>query len=124
MGGNGRVEETAKEHLANLIQAAVERILERVNRTLRVVPPELSSREAARYIGVSVDTLRVFQKLGLIRYRDASPPGSGKRLYRYPVADLDRLMEQGYRRDTPRPVKAPTHRRQPVQPQGYEHLDL
>lgn len=73
---------------------------------------------------MSVDTLNVLRKRGLIRYRDASPPGSGKPRYRYPVADLDRLMQEGYRRDHPRPAKAPAPRRKPAEKQSYEHLDL
>lgn len=89
-----------------------------------VVPPELSRREAAAYLGVSIETLLEFQRAGLLRYRNASPPGSGKPRYRYPVADLDRLMQQGYRRDQPPPRNVPARRRKQVHPQTYEHLDL
>jgi hypothetical protein len=121
---NSTVEQTAKESLASLVNNAVERIVEHIDRKQRVVPPELSRQEAARYIGVSVDTLKTYQELGLIRYRNASPPGSGSPRYRYPLADLNRLMEQGYRRDAPRPAKSPLRRRKQVQPESYEHLDL
>jgi predicted ArsR family transcriptional regulator len=103
--------------------------LERIERLLterrdRVTPPELSRREAARYLGVSIDTLIELQAAGLVRYRNASPPGSGKPRYRYPVADLDSLMRQGYRRDPPRAAKAPSRRQKRPRPQTYEHLDL
>jgi hypothetical protein len=91
---------------------------------VKLTPPELPRREAARYLGVSVETLTQLQKVGLVRYRNASPPGSGKPRYRYPVEDLDRLMRQGYRRDLPRSAKAPTRHRKQVEPQTYEHLDL
>jgi hypothetical protein len=90
----------------------------------KVTPPELSRQEAAAYLGVSVETLLQFHQAGLVRYRNASPPGSGKPRYRYPVADLDRLMQQGYRRDLPPPAKAPRLRRQQPPPQTCEHLDL
>jgi hypothetical protein len=103
--------------------------LERIERLLakgeqRVVPPELSRRDAARYLGVSVETLKELQEAGLFRYRNASPPGSGKPRYRYPVEDLDRFMRQGYCRDRPKPAVPPGHRRKQVQPRTYEHLDL
>jgi hypothetical protein len=90
----------------------------------QVKPPELSHREAAQYIGVSGDTLTKFRQRGFIGYRNASPPGSGKPLYRYLVADLDRFMREGYRRNLPRSAKTPVHRRKQTQPQTYEHLDL
>jgi hypothetical protein len=92
-------------------------------RESKVVPPELSRRDAARYLGVSVETLKELQQAGLFRYRNASPPGSGKPRYRYPIEDLDRFMRQGYCRDRPRPVP-PRRRRKQVQPRTYEHLDL
>jgi hypothetical protein len=92
----------------------------------QVKPPELPHPEAARYIGVGVDTLTKLRDSGLIRYRNASPPGSGKPRYRYMVADLDRFMQEGYRRNLPRPAKAPAPARhsKKTQPQNYEHLDL
>ena len=89
-----------------------------------VAPPELSRQEAARYLGVSVETFLEFQREGLLRYRNASPPGSGKPRYRYPVVDLDQLMQQDYRRDVPRSKKSSTRRRNQSKPQTYEHLDL
>ena len=111
------------------VVALLEDIIERLDRLdsvqqQRVVPPELSSREAAQYIGVDVDTLHDIRKRGLVLYRNASPPGSGKPRYRFPVADLDRFMQQSYRRDLPRPAKAPARHRKQAQPQNYEHLDL
>lgn len=90
----------------------------------RPAPSELSRRDAARYLGISVETLLEFQRGGLLRYRNASPPGSGKPRYRYPVEDLDRLMREGYRRDTPRPRATRTSGRGRQAPQRYEHLDL
>lgn len=63
-------------------------------------------------------------KRGLIRYRNASPPGSGKPRYRYPIADLDRVMQQGYHRDPAKARKVTNRRRQQAQRQSYEHLDL
>lgn len=102
--------------------------LERIERLLnrqsgRVTPPELSRKEAARYLGVSIETLEKFQKAGLIRYRNASPEGSGKPRFRYPIADLDQFMQRGYRRDLPGPAKKPKPRRKPER-QSYPHLDL
>jgi hypothetical protein len=90
----------------------------------QMLPHELPRREAARYIGVGVDTLERLQKLGLLRYRNASPPGSGKPRYRYPVADLDRLIQHGYRRDLPQGKQTPHQARKRTRPQSYEHLDL
>jgi hypothetical protein len=102
--------------------------LERIEKLLaghhvRPTPPELSRKEAARYLGVSIETLEKFQKAGLIRYRNASPEGSGKPRFRYPIADLDQFMQKGYRRDLPGPAKKPTPRRKPER-QSYPHLDL
>jgi hypothetical protein len=123
-----KVQKMAEGDVAALVEAIVERIVERIERKQRVVPPDLSRREAARYMGVSVDTLTKFQRQGLLRYRNASPPGSGKPKYLYPVEDLDQLIRQGYRQDLPLPAKAPapSGRLKPKrpQPQKYEHLDL
>jgi len=88
-----------------------------------LVPRELSRQDAATYLGVSVETVEKFQKGGLIRYRNASPEGSGKPRFRYPIADLDQFMQKGYRRDVPGSAKRPTPRRKREQ-QSYPHLDL
>ena len=90
----------------------------------RTVLTELSRRDAALYLGISVETLLEFQRGGMLRYRNSSPPGSGKPRYRYPVEDLDRLMREGYRRDPPRPTATRVPGRKRQAPQAYEHLDL
>src|SRR4051812_15481016 len=103
-----QLEAAVAERVERLLAPVLERLLapvaERLDRLgkfekQQVMPPELPTRQAARYIGVDVKLLRKYRRLGLFRYRDACPPGSGKRRYRYPVADLDQFMQQGYRRD-------------------------
>lgn len=99
----------------------IERLL--TGKHVRVTPPELSRKEAAQYLGVSVETLEKFQKAGLLRYRNASPEGSGKPRFRYPITDLDQFMQKGYRRDLPGTAKKPRPRRNRER-QSYPHLDL
>lgn len=88
-------------------------------------PDELSTPDAARYLTVSIDTLRKYVATGLLARRNISPPGSGKPRYRFKVADLDRLKHDGYRLATPRPAPLKTGRRTtPAPGPRYEHLDL
>src|SRR5262245_39391378 len=74
-------------------------------------PHELTRQEAALYLGVGVKTFRHYHKAGLLRYRNTAPPGSGKPRYLYPLEDLARFRQEGYRRDVPRPTKPPSPRR-------------
>lgn len=60
-------------------------------------PDEMSSREAAAFLGISTDTLDKLHRGGQLARRNASPPGSGKPRYRYRVADLERIKREGYR---------------------------
>jgi hypothetical protein len=83
---------------------------------------ELSRREAAQYLGVSLDTLVELHRSGCLLFRDASPPGSARPLYRYAVKDLEEFIQSGYRRESPEPARA--HRRPSSRPQKYDHLDL
>lgn len=83
---------------------------------------ELSRREAARFLGISLDTLVELHRSGCLLFRDASPPGSARPLYRYAVKDLEEFIQSGYRRESPEPARAP--RRPSSRPQKYDHLDL
>ena len=87
-------------------------------------PDELTTRESAAYLSVSVETLEKYVKGGLLARRDISPPGSGKPRYRFRVADLARLKSQGYRNLTPKHDSKRKGHRPKGEPKTYDHLDL
>ena len=89
-------------------------------------PDEMSSRDAASYLGVSPDTLDKLFRDGQLARRNASPPGSGKPRYRYRIADLDRMKREGFRLLAPSPSPPSTLKRQKRSTAKFKsrHLDL
>ena len=91
-----------------------------------VQPDEMSSRDAANYLGISPDTLNKLFRNGQLARRNASPPGSGKPRYRYRIADLDRMKREGFRLLAPSPSTPSTPKRQKRSTAKFKsrHLDL
>jgi hypothetical protein len=88
---------------------------------------ELTTREAAAYLKIGVDTLKAHVLAGRLPRRNVSPHGSGRGPFLYKVADLAKLRDGSYRRTLPRdqPKAAPAKRAKPAPPEpGYDHLDL
>lgn len=89
------------------------------------VTGELTTREAAGYLNVSVDTLDAHIRAGRLPRRNVSPHGSSRGPFLYKVADLDKLRDGDYRRVVPKdpPKKSKGRPAAPHEP-DYDDLDL
>ena len=87
---------------------------------------ELSTRDSAAFLNVSVDTLNAHVRAGRLPRRNVSPHGSSRGPFLYKVADLAKLRDNAYRRAVPRgqPKAAKTRRAAPPPEPNYDHLDL
>lgn len=87
------------------------------------LPREVSTEEAAIILGVSKDTVLKFRSAGLLPYRNAAPPGSGRPVYRFPLESVVQLRTT-YETDepTPRMPKQPG-RRQAKGKRKYKYID-
>lgn len=83
------------ERIEELLEAALARPRRRESST--PPPDEMSSRDAAAFLGISVDSLNKLFGNGQLARRNASPEGSGKPRYRYRIADLERMKREGFR---------------------------
>jgi hypothetical protein len=88
-------------------------------------PDEMSSRDAAAFLGISVDSLNKLFRNGQLARRNASPEGSGKPRYRYRIADLERMKREGFRL-LAKPPAASAPKRPKVSSSKFKsrHLDL
>jgi hypothetical protein len=123
----GRVDDMLDGHDAlERIEARLDAVLSR--RTRRPSPSlaadEMSSADAATYLGVSLDTLGKLFRAGELVRRNASPPGSGKPRYRYRLADLDRVKREGYQRFAQPPAKPHRRAKRSSTTVESKHLDL
>ena len=90
-----------------------------------VQPDEMSSRDAAAFLGISVDSLNKLFRNGQLARRNASPEGSGKPRYRYRIADLERMKREGFRQLAKPPVASrPKRLKGPSSKIKSRHLDL
>ena len=78
------------------IEERLDAVLSRPRRSSPVSPDEMSSRDAAAFLGVSTDTLNKLFRNGQLARRNASPEGIGKPRYRYRIADLERMKREGF----------------------------
>lgn len=87
---------------------------------------ELSTREAAGYLNVSVDTLNAHVRAGRLPRRNVSPHGSSRGPFLYKVADLAKLRDGSYRRTVPsdQPKRVKARKVAPPPEPDYDGLDL
>lgn len=93
-----------------------------------VATDELTTREAAKFLKVSVDTLNAHVRDGRLPRRSVSPHGSSRGPFLYKASDLTKLRDMGYRRTLPKVAAGGAKPRRgtkppPVEP-VYEGLDL
>lgn len=93
------------------------------------VPPagadELSTRDAATFLKVSVDTLNAHVRAARLPRRNISPHGSSRGPFLYRVADLAKLRDSDYRRAVPRGQPKTVNKRKTAPPEpDYDDLDL
>lgn len=86
---------------------------------------ELSTRDSAAFLNVSVDTLNAHVRAGRLPRRNVSPHGSSRGPFLYKVADLAKLRDGSYRRTVPRdqPKRVKARKVAPPEP-NYDGLDL
>ena len=85
----------------------------------------MSSRDAAEFLGISVDSLNKLYRNGQLARRDSSPHGSGKPRYPYRIADLERMKREGFRQlAKPTSASRPKRVKGPSSKVKSRHLDL
>lgn len=88
---------------------------------------ELTTRDAALFLKVSVDTLNAHVRAGRLPRRNVSPHGSSRGPFLYKVSDLTKLRDMDYRRTLPRTAPRGAKPRRAAPPPAepdYDDLDL
>ena len=90
------------------------------------LPREVSTREAARVLGVSKDTVLKLKAAGLLEYRNTAPPDSSRAVYRFRLASVVEFR-MTYQADVPFPALPSQPKRRYVrgrQQNQFKHLRL
>lgn len=88
------------------------------------LPPEVSTAQAAKILGVGKDRVLAYKKKGLLPYRDIASPGSTRPIYKFPL-DAVVKMRTTYQTDEPAPeVPREVPRRAVKGQRKYKHLIL
>jgi len=88
------------------------------------LPKEVGTAEAAQILGVTKDTVLKFRTAGLLKYRNAAPPGSSRPVYRFL---LESVLELRTCYETEEPTAQLTrepHRRQEKGKRKYKYIDF
>jgi hypothetical protein len=88
------------------------------------LPPEVSTAEAAKILGVSKDTVLKLKDDGMLEYRNAASPNSSRPIFLFSLQSV-LAVRTTYRTDSPAPhQKSESPRRQAAPTKKFKHLRL